>query len=132
MDTIKVSRQVRRVRLDDSPGSPVYEMDLGLSGVSRMQPVLGAAYRVIERFARGETVDTAALADAYTDVIGAAFGHDACREIVGYVSCGRDDPEDASIYLAPVVKYVFEQYADAVAEGRRALAEKHLEADSAR
>ena len=132
MDTVKVARQIRRVRLDESPGSPVYEMDLGLSGISRMQPVLGRAYRTIERFAAGGSDDTAALAAAYTDVISAAFGDEACREIVEYASCGRNDPEDASIYLAPVVKYVFEQYGDAVAAGRRALAEKHLEADSAR
>ena len=131
MAVLNLMRQKETIRLDYSPESPEFVLDLGDAKLNALSVPFGQAYRTISRFAQGKGGDPAALAGAYKEVVVAALGEEAYRVILDYVTCGGNDAEDATVYMAPVVTYLFARYSDACTQKRLNLAEKYLASDRA-
>lgn len=129
MAILNLMRQKETVKLDDSPDSPEFVYDLSDSRIKALSIPFGQAYRTISRFAEGRGGDYAALAGAYKEVVTAALGEDAYRAILDYVTCGENNAEDSTVYMAPVAAYLLARYTDACTLKRMNLAEKYLEAD---
>lgn len=129
MAVLNIPKRRHSIRLDDSADSPEFVFDLSDDAFDRLRPVFTGAYIVMLGYAEGEGVPKADLAKAYESVISESLGDDALEAIEEYV--GVDSAEEATIYLAPVVKYLFELYSDVDRINRQMLAEKYLGPDIA-
>ncbi len=121
------------IRLDDSPESPAFELDLTSTGLAAASEKLAAAHGSYSKALaalKSGAKDAAAMADiaaCWREVIEAALGAEACDAIVAYVSDGRDIEEAELVYvLSPVVVYLMGEISQALTANRAKSFEKYL------
>lgn len=131
MTVLGVMRQKQVIRLDETPDSPAFALDLSDKKVMELAEPFGKAHEAITGYVRSKGGDKAALANAYRTIVESALGPDAYAEILDYVTCGENDAENATIYMAPVATYILSRYADACTMKRANLEAKYLGTDRA-
>lgn len=134
-DVIGVRKAVRRVRLDDEPGSPEFTLDLTDLGVSGKAERLRALWReygdVQARLgAAGEGKPEGLLREAaavYRRVIDEMLGEGAYEAIARYAAGDEGVPTwNVNLALTPVVLYLFRCFDDALTANRDEAVLKYL------
>ena len=131
MAIIGLKKAIEEIRLDDSPDSPVYHLNLTDIGVAEKASKLRANVRLYQdlqaRLAAGvaDEGDMDALleelAGVYEALISLMLGSEAYAEIVAYASGGHDvEPKEMNIVLTPLVLYLFEKYNEVVTANNNA------------
>lgn len=123
---INLQRRTYVFALDDSEGSPEFTLDLSDTNLDRLRPIYRKAYAGISLFLAGQA-DKAALSEAYESVIVESLGEDALQAIMRFI--GAEDVDESTVYLAPVVKCIFNCYANVEQMNRLMFEEKYLEPD---
>lgn len=124
MKVLGLTKAYETIRLDESPDSPEYAIDLSDAAIGAKEQVLGAALADYERIlAEGDREELTAL---YRSVIVAMMGEEAYRDIVAYVGGGVFGAEQVNLMLTPLVLYLLELFSAAVSANYAAAAAKYL------
>ena len=136
MTIIGLKRAVEEIRLDESPDSPVYRLDLTDIGIAEKAAKLRAnvrRYQDLQARLEAGVADEAdmdalleELAGVYEVLISLMLGHEAYEEIVAYAANGADiEAKDMNIVLTPLVLYLYEKYNEVLTANNNAAIAKY-------
>ena len=138
METIGMEKAIREVRLDDSPDSPVFTLDLTDRGALRSIEIMSKSRRTFERhaaaFARGEITDEVidGLAECTETAVEACFGKGSYARIIEYVSGGAEiDPREMTLVMSKLAAWLFERIENVLGIKRDEAVKKYLGDDAA-
>lgn len=135
---IGLRKAVQEIKLDDSPDSPVYKLDLtdksvirkGKAVYSEFQKNKDALARVEEGSEAQEDID--AMAHVWRSVIESTLGKKAYQEIFDYVTDGQDiEINDALLLITPVVMYLLQELEAVVTANNNSAVLKYARSKSA-
>lgn len=117
---LHLKKAVEEIRLDDSPDSPVYKLDLTDKEVVKNGKKVHADYLkyadVLKRVEDGSESpdDLKVMGDLFESVITTCLGKKAFSEILDYVRDGDEDipRDDLLLLMTPVVLYLLERIND--------------------
>ena len=113
MKVLGLRKAYETIRLDESPDSPEYVIDLS-------DAALGEKARVLEEGGRAD------VSELYRSVIVTMMGEAAYGEIVEYVGGGMLGAEEVCMALTPLVLYLVELFNATVEANMGAAAARYL------
>lgn len=132
---LNIKKAVQRIRLDDSPDSPVFTLDLTNSSINRKSVPMASAWKLYDdlvcQMGEGEMAPDLAkrVAAVYRHVVTIMLGPGSFETIKEYVTDGEELPdEEITDVLAPLVSYLFTRYGEVVTANRDRAVAKYLEA----
>ena len=132
---IGLKKTKQEIKIDDSPDSPSFVMDMGATSVwgnaQKLHSLLGDA-RKIELLLSEIDEDNQALADEavaktnelYETIIDSYLEEGAYQQIVDYISGGNRT--DALFALAPLIEFFTEKTVEVIGELDKGAKEKYL------
>ena len=124
MKVLGLRKAYETIRLDESPDSPEYVIDLSDAALGEKARVLGVAVADADRIL--EEGDRADVSELYRSVIVTMLGEAAYGEIVEYVGGGMLEAEEVCLALTPLVLYLVELFNATVEANMGAAAARYL------
>lgn len=133
-----IKKAKQEIRLDDSPDSPVYTLDLTSKSVIKKGKEVYSDFqrneKILKRIEDGseDPEDLATMNHFYEKTITTLLGPDAYKEITEFVADGEDvDDCDLIFLITPVVLYLLEQLGDVVTANNSQAVLKYARSKSA-
>ena len=132
---LHIKQAKQKIALDDTPGSPVFELDLTNQSINEKAPTLAGVFAVYQGIAKdirfGEEVDenlAVQVASIYRVIIETLLGRDAYKEILAYIRDGEPIPEEElTSIMAPIVVYLQEQFYSVITANRNIAVMRYLD-----
>lgn len=135
MPTLNIHKAVQEIRLDDSPESPVFKLDLTDSSINKKTPFIAGCYvvyqRVLDDLKESKITTEEAkvkLASIYKQIISAMLSTDAYEAIYQYIKGASDaEPEEVTLAMSPIVEYLLQEFDAILTMNRSKVVRQYLE-----
>lgn len=131
--SINMRRAVRRIRLDDEPGSPEFMLDLTDAGMqAKAVPMAGACavyQKAVEDMQAGDLGDgmKRRVAAIYRVIVDVMLGEGAFETILEWTAGPDEPPENVTMAFAPLIVYLVNEYEAMMTANRNEAVARYLD-----
>lgn len=133
---VNLKRAIQEIKLDDSPDSPVYTLDLTDSRIANnvkrfkgMLKELGGIKKALDALKKSDEIPLdlrKRIAACYKDIITETLGEKAYKEILEYVGGENVKAEEVTTALSPLIIYLTGEINEAVRGNNEGAFRKYL------